>query len=102
MNLLKPIDYRERKPLIFSYDGDLADDELVTLLQVDIEVIEGTDPAFATVKDGPALLLSATREVMQWAQPHMPGVTYGFTCLITGSKGGRHISSGRLPVRKLL
>ena len=100
MKLLEPIDVEERKPLLFSYEGDLAADETVTLVQLQIELLEGTDPAYATALDGQPLLLSATREVMQWVRPHVGGVVYGLRCLVEGSKGGRHLSHARLPVRR--
>jgi hypothetical protein len=101
MKLLNPKDPAERKALVASYEGDLASDEVVTLLSVEIEVLAGTDPAYAAVLSGQPVMLSATREVLQWVVGGVRDVDYGIRFLVNGSKGGVHLSSCRLPVRRL-
>lgn len=101
MKNLLPKDPGERKMLLFSYDGDLASDETVTLVSVQIEVLQGTDAGYAAVLDTPAVVLSATRQVMQWVSLGLRDLDYGIRCLVNGSKGGVHLASCRLPVRRL-
>lgn len=101
MKILLPKDPRERKPLLFTFDGDLEPGEAITLISVAIEVAKGTDAAASAVLDVAPVLLTQSRQVLQWVSGGVLGVDYGISCLVTGSNGGQHLATCRLPVRKL-
>lgn len=102
MKILLPKDPGERKPLLFTFEGDLDVGEAITLVTIDtVQVHAGVDPTPGAILDTAPLLLPQARQVLQWVSGGLADVDYGIRCFVTGAKGGVHIASCRLPVRRL-
>jgi len=96
MKNLGPLELDEIKALRFDFTSEVQAGVTLSLPTVTIEVLQGTDPAAASMLLDAPLVVGL--EVVQKVQPGVAGCKYKVRATATDSTGLRHGISGELLV----
>lgn len=92
-------DPAETKLLRFEFATEIEGGATIQLLERQISVAQGTDPAAASVLDGSPSIDNTNLYALQRVTGGVDGCDYEIRMLATDSAGLKHLVVGRLPVR---
>lgn len=96
--ILQSIHVLERVPLRFPFALEVPVGVTISSVTMSCTLKRGIDATPAVVLSGAAIISTATSEVFQWAQGHLPNVSYIVMAVATLSNGGVLVRAAELPV----